>query len=114
MSGIRMRQAVREERMPPIPKTSPNLVDHGFMDARIKLLDVAAFLDRIQRHEQGDDFRVRALRTAIAELSSEAAGRTRRILELLSDPTGDPAQVAETQGASGAYDTTTSPKRSPQ
>ena len=39
-----------------------NLIDHGFMDARIKLIDVAAFLDRVERHGQTDDYRYHALK----------------------------------------------------
>ena len=39
-----------------------DLVELGFMDARIKMIDIAAFLDRVQRHGQEDDYRVRALK----------------------------------------------------
>ena len=60
-----------------------DLVDLGFMDARIKLIDVAAFLDRVQRHGQEDDYRVRALREALSVLGSSEPGRARRILESL-------------------------------
>ena len=34
-----------------------NLVDHGFMDTRIKAIDIAAFLDRVHRAGQQDDYR---------------------------------------------------------
>ena len=46
-----------------------NLVELGFMDARIKLIDIAAFLDRIDRHEQSDDYRVSALKEACRNCS---------------------------------------------
>mgnify|MGYP007101543217 CR=1 FL=1 len=82
---------------------SPNLVDQGFLDARIKLLDVAAFLDRVQRHGLTDDFRVRALKEALLELPSDEPGRARRILEALSDPSEEPIPEATMQGAFGAY-----------
>jgi hypothetical protein len=81
--------------------TTP-LVDLQFIDARARVLDVAAFLDRIQRHGQTDDFRITALRRAIAELSSEDQGRTRRILEILSDHSEEPIPAATTQSACGA------------
>lgn len=84
-------------------KTSPSLVDHGFMDARSKLLDLAAFLDRVERHGQADDFRVRALRDALPLLAADSAGRVRAILESLSDTTRDPIPAATTQGAAGAW-----------
>lgn len=79
------------------------LVDLGFMDARIKLIDVAAFLDRVQRHGQEDDYRVRALREALSILGSDEPGRARRILESLSDPSEEPVAAATIQGAFGAY-----------
>ena len=74
------------------------------MDARIKLIDVAAFLDRVQRHGQEDDYRVRALKEAMAILGSEEPGRARRILESLSDPSEEPIAAATMQGAFGAFD----------
>ena len=80
------------------------LVELGFMDARIKLIDVAAFLDRVQRHEQEDDYRVRALKEALTILGSEEPGRARRILESLSDPSEEPIDAATMQGAFGAFD----------
>ena len=72
-----------------------NLVDHGFMDARIKLIDVAAFLDRIQRHEQTDDYRFHALKDAINELQTDEVGRVGRILSKLSDYSVEPIDKAD-------------------
>ncbi|MGI9244034.1 MAG: hypothetical protein ACR2RV_24770 [Verrucomicrobiales bacterium] len=79
------------------------LVDLGFLDARIKLIDVAAFLDRVQRHGQEADYRVRALREALSILESDEPGRARRILESLSDPSEEPIAAATIQGAFGAF-----------
>jgi hypothetical protein len=73
------------------------------MDARARLLDVAAFLDRVQRHQQTDDFRVRALQQALPLLLSPEGDRVRKILLLLSDPTSEPIPEAHTQGACGAW-----------
>ena len=66
-----------------------NLVELGFMDARIKLIDIAAFLDRIDRHDQSDDYRVSALNEALPELLSNEPGRAARILDMLSDQSTD-------------------------
>lgn len=82
------------------------LVDLGFMDARSKILDIAAFLDRLDRHGGTDDFRVEALRTALHELSASQSDRARRILEHLSDKSIEPASKASTQGATGAPEPT--------
>ena len=45
------------------------LIDLYFMDARSKLIDLAAFLDRVDRAEGESDFRVDALKRALGELS---------------------------------------------
>jgi hypothetical protein len=79
-----------------------NLVELGFMDARIKLIDIAAFLDRIDRHDQSDDYRVSALNEALPELLSNEPGRAARILDMLSDQSTDPVIESKIQGAFGA------------
>ena len=75
-----------------------NVVERYFMEHRAKLLDLAAFLDRLDRAEApaeaGDDFRVQAMQRAIALLVDEQGGRARRILELFSDPTTTPIAAA--------------------
>ena len=80
----------------------PNLVDLGFMDARIKLIDIAAFLDRIDRHDQSDDYRVSALKGALPELLSSDGGRAAKVLNLLSDQSTEPVNESKIQGAFGA------------
>jgi len=72
------------------------------MDARIKLIDIAAFLDRLDRHGQSGDYRVEALKAAIAEVTKEGSGRAARILNLLSDQSEEPIEAATIQGAFGA------------
>ncbi|MBT8484167.1 MAG: hypothetical protein HKO59_07370 [Phycisphaerales bacterium] len=81
------------------------VVDRYFMEHRAKLLDVAAFLDRVERGgAEGDDFRMAAFRRAVAVLAEPGASRARRILELLSDPTDTPIDsAAGLKGAFGAY-----------
>ena len=81
---------------------TPSLPDLQFIAARASLLDVAAFLDRVQRHGQQDDYRLAALREAIPLLLSEDPHRVRRILESLSDSTPEPIPAATIQGAFGA------------
>lgn len=82
------------------------VVDAYFMEHRGKLLDLAAFLDRIDRAtaESGsvEDFRVSAMRRGIALLQDGQGDRARRILELLSDHSTDPIPAAGTKGACGA------------
>ncbi len=85
------------------PPAPVNLVDLGFMDSRSKLIDLAAFLDRVQRAGQEDDFRVRELKRAMALLSTDVPVRAREVLLSFSDPTTAAIPKALTQGAVGAY-----------
>lgn len=85
--------------------TRAQVVDAYFMEHRACLLDVAAFLDRIDRSGPGaDDFRMNAYRGAIALLLDGKPERTRRILELFSDPSTTPIAAAHVKGATGAHD----------
>lgn len=86
---------------PPVP-APVSLPDLQFIAARASLLDVASFLDRVQRHGQDRDYRISALREALPILLQAEPGRARRILESLSDQTPDPIPAAIIQGAFGA------------
>lgn len=85
------------------PPTSVNLVDLGFMDSRSKLIDLAAFLDRVQKAGQDGDFRVQALKNALALLSQDKPQRAKDILLSFSDPSTEPIAKATMQGAIGAF-----------
>lgn len=79
------------------------VVDHGFIAVRAKLIDLAAFLDRVERHGAAGDFRCAALREAAALLVDGRPERARRILELLSDPTTEPELKSSGKAAFGAW-----------
>lgn len=85
------------------PPQDVNLVDLGFMDSRSKLIDLAAFLDRVQRSGQDGDFRVAALKRAISLLQDDKPQRAKEVLLSFSDPSTAPIPKATTQGAIGAY-----------
>ena len=85
------------------PPTSVNLVDLGFMDSRSKLIDLAAFLDRVQRAGQEGDFRVQALKNALTLLSQDKPQRAKDVLLSFSDPSVEPIAKATMQGAIGAF-----------
>jgi hypothetical protein len=84
----------------PAPKV---IVDHAFIGVRAKLIEVAAFLDRVERHGSADDFRCVALREAAALLVDGQSERARRILEKLSDPTTAPDERSTGKAALGAW-----------
>jgi hypothetical protein len=79
------------------------VIDLYFMEARAKLIDLAAFLDRVDRAEGTDDFRVASLRRALDELREAKPDRAKRVLLRLSDPTTEPLPKATTKAASGAW-----------
>ncbi|GAA5479286.1 hypothetical protein [Haloferula helveola] len=78
------------------------ILDLHFMDARCKLIDIAAFLDRVERHPGEADFRFDALKKALPILLSDEPGRAKGVLDALSDESIEPAEKATIQGAFGA------------
>ncbi len=89
------------------PAARDKVVDLYFLEHRAKLIDIAAFLDRVDRAPArgGDeaDFRVEAFRKALAILSDGGPDRARRVLEILSDHSTDPIEsAADMKGAFGA------------
>lgn len=88
------------------PMNKQAVVDQYFMEHRAKLLDIAAFLDRVDR-AQGTadfaDFRVDALRAGLRLLADGGGDRCRRLLELFSDTGEDLLPDAKgLKGAAGA------------
>ena len=83
--------------------TRRQVLDIYFVEARSKLVDVAAFLDRAQRADGAADFRLDSFRAALGQLRSGGPDRARRVLESLSDPTAKPIKAAGNQSACGAW-----------
>jgi hypothetical protein len=79
-----------------------DLLDLQFIDARHKLIDVAAFLDRIDRHPGDSDYRFEAMKKALPILLSDRPDRARAVLESFSDPSTELSPSAPFQGAFGA------------
>lgn len=100
MSKARSPRSASRSALPPAGRS---IVDQGFIPTRAKLIEVAAFLDRVERHEVADDFRCGALRTAAELLVDGRPERARRILEALSDPTTNPEPVSSGKAALGAW-----------
>ena len=82
--------------------TRQQVLDLYFMDARSKLIDLAAFLDRLDRASGDDDFRAESFRVALRELAA-SGNRAERVLLSLSDPSTEPIPAATTKAACGAY-----------
>jgi len=90
----------------PSPLTAKELIDEYFIENRTRLLEIAAFLDRLDRVDAssaGRDFRMKAFREALAALAG-GGGRLDRIQLILSDPRETPLDALDRKSALGAYD----------
>ena len=83
--------------------TRQQVLDLYFMEARAKLIDLAAFLDRVDRGTGESDFRLTGFKQALQELQSGDPQRAERVLVALSDPTTGPIPAASAKGACGAW-----------
>jgi hypothetical protein len=86
---------------------STELLEEYFLENRTKVLEIAAFLDRVDRAEGAvelDDYRWRAFRETLRILADSSGDRMERIQMLLSDPTVEPKPELDHKGASGAFD----------
>ena len=93
---------MKTERTSSAP-TSQQVVDRYFLEHRAKLIDIAAFLDRVDRAGGTTDYRIAALSKALAVLSDGQANRAARALAIFSDHTTELTQSAEgVKGATGA------------
>ncbi|MEM9445951.1 MAG: hypothetical protein AAGA18_11445 [Verrucomicrobiota bacterium] len=82
--------------------TTKNL-DIYFMDARSKLIDIAAFMDRVELKGE-NDYRFEAFQQALKAIIGESKGaRTKKVLEIFSDRTIEPIDQAGMKGAAGAW-----------
>lgn len=91
----------------PSPKTRRELIDLYFIENRTKLLDIAAFLDRLDRAGEGsgeEDFRMEAFREALRALSAPVPSRIHQVQMIFSDPTTEPLEALDQKSAVGAYD----------
>jgi hypothetical protein len=89
------------------PLSARELVDEYFIENRTRLLEIAAFLDRLDRADpvySAQDFRMTAFAEGLAMLSRP--DRLDRIQMLLSDPTAEPLGALDRKSARGAYEKT--------
>jgi hypothetical protein len=91
----------------PSPKTGRELIDEYFIENRHRVIEIAAYLDRLDR--SGDpstsgDFRSRALTEALAVLCDGSYPRVDRIQMIFSDPTVEPRAELDQKAAKGAFD----------
>ena len=88
------------------PLSAKDVVDEYFIENRTRLLEIAAFLDRVDRSDPGyaqQDFRMQAFADALGAIAG-GSGRLDRIQLLFSDPTTEPLTALDRKSAFGAYD----------
>ena len=72
------------------------VIDRYFLEHRAKLINIAAFLDRIDRaNDTEGDYRIAALFKALDVLCDGRANRAGRILTIFSDGSTELPQSAE-------------------
>lgn len=79
----------------------PSMVDLYFMEARSKLIDIAAFIDRVEKNGEEKDFRFQAFLGAVDKLKNQP--RAIAVLDHFSDPSKNPVPKAGNP-AIGAWD----------
>jgi hypothetical protein len=82
--------------------TKKELLDLQFIDARARLIDLAAFLDRLDRHDGEADIRLKYFKATLPILLEDRPDRAKVVLESFSDHTVEISETAPFQGASGA------------
>ena len=96
------------------PLSARELVDEYFIENRTRLLEIAAFLDRLDRTDPSyaaTDFRMKAFLEALEALL-RADHRLDHIQMLLSDPSTETLARLDRKSAVGAYDRWTEGGRS--
>jgi hypothetical protein len=94
--------------------TKQQVLDLYFLDARHKLTEIAAFLDRIERadgpsspsasmRQAKEDFRLKAFRDALDKLTGNKRKKAKNVLLAFSDLTIEPISKATTKAACGAF-----------
>jgi hypothetical protein len=92
------------------PLTTGQIIDEYFIENRTRLLELAAFLERLDRSADGadgeTDFRMAAFRRALRAIASDAPDKMDQVQLLFSDPTTEPRERLDTKSASGAWNPT--------
>ena len=100
---VREKNPIIMDNQTPTIMTRQQVLDLYFLDARFKLIELAAFLDRVDRAEGDADFRLAAFHQALRELDSNKPERARQVLLAFSDATTGPIENAPGKGAVGAW-----------
>ena len=87
--------------------TVSQIADEYFIENRNRVLEIAAFLDRLDRADPARasrDFRVRALAEALEVLAQKPPDYVLQIQRVFSDPRTEPLPALDRKSAQGAYE----------
>ena len=89
------------------PLSAKDLLDRYFIENRSRLIDLAAYLDRVERSAEFNDVKTDlrwiAIHNAIGILSQKSSSRVQAIQVKLSDPSIDPLAISDgRKSATGA------------
>ncbi len=90
------------------PLSQQALIDEFFIEHRVHVLEIAAFLDRMDRATNRNaegEFRYMAFKRAVAELVTTDPGRVERVQMILSDRDVRLLEERDQQSAWGAPQT---------
>lgn len=90
------------------PLSARQVIERSFLENRAMLLEIAAFLDRLDRAKEPQagksDFRYVSLRRALKILVDTSGDKTQRILQIFSDQSTIPLPSANgLKAPSGAW-----------
>ena len=90
------------------PMTSNDVIDTYFIENRWRILEIAAFLDRVDRSKSPEagrsDFRYKALMRALKILMESKGDRTEAMQQNFSDLSDKPLEVGpDFKGTYGAW-----------
>jgi hypothetical protein len=90
------------------PMNAKEIIELYFVENRARILDIASFMDRIDRYEGAeeakDDFRYKALIEALRLASGKEGDRTKALQMLFSDLSTEPLESAVGLKAVGAWE----------
>jgi hypothetical protein len=95
------------EKQRSCPLAMKQIMQEYFIENRTRVLEIAAFLDRLDRSSDeepsSEDFRMMAFRRALMVLASGDPDKIGQIQLIFSDPTTEPKAKLDTKSAAGAW-----------
>jgi hypothetical protein len=90
------------------PMPAMKALEMYFLDNRARLLEIASFLDRIDRYDASsqarDDYRYKSFMKALETIRTGEGNRTAAVQKIFSDMTSEPIERVTDPKAYGAWE----------